>query len=102
MPAFALLNVLFGSGGLTSDGIGSDGGLVNGVEKAGVVEGARARGSRWDSERMERVLVKLRLGTEGREQGSRAGTKRRRQRIQSIVKFNCLNGCRGREGRGMG
>lgn len=89
MPAVTLL---FGSGRLTSDGVGGEEESVNGVEKTGVVEGAGAGGSKEGSERMECVFVKLRPGAEGRERGPRASNKRRRHRVQSMMKYFCSNG----------
>lgn len=89
MPAVVLL---FGSGRLTSDGVGGEVESVNGVEKTGAVEGAGAGGSKDGSERRECVFVRLRPGAEGRERGPRARTKRRRHRVQSMMKSICSNG----------
>lgn len=62
---------------------------TNGVEYAGVVEDVGVGGG---SERTACAFVKLRLEAEGRERGPWPRTKRRRQRLQSIIKSFCLNG----------
>lgn len=51
------------------------GGVVNGVEKVGIVEDAG--GLRGGLEHTATVFVKLRLAAEGRKRGARARAKRR-------------------------
>lgn len=60
---------------------------MNGVEKAGVVDGSGAGGFIGGSERMMWVFVKVRPEVEERGRDPRAKPKRRRQRVQIISNF---------------
>lgn len=84
--------LLLRSARLAIDGFEMEGGSANGVEKRGVVEEAGAGESKGGSERTALLFVKYRPDAGGPARGPLARTTRRRQRLQSIMKFTYSNG----------